>query len=174
MVFLTDRPACRLASHTALLPTNSANSHIACRCYGYIVICEHWMEIQSWCVFTHSLCSTEHSKVCFQPLQMNWAASNLMFAGTWQGMFWVNSKRFGSLPKTLPHSANFSLRSREVIRDITNCVIHFKLKLTRLSNVQKLPNGRTLLTMRELKSRSNVLVHLIERLTRIDIAYHRV
>lgn len=23
----------------------------------------------------------------FQPLQMNWAASNLMFARTWQGMF---------------------------------------------------------------------------------------
>lgn len=36
---------------------------------------------------TLGLCSSEPSKVCFQPLQMNSAASNLMLAGTWQGMF---------------------------------------------------------------------------------------
>ena len=38
-------------------------------------------------VETLDLCSSEHSKVCFQLLQMNRATSNLMFAGRWQGMF---------------------------------------------------------------------------------------
>lgn len=55
------------------------------------------------CLLSHSkyflipkgLCSFEHSKVCFQPLQMNWAASNLMFARTWQGMFRVTQNLSG-------------------------------------------------------------------------------
>ena len=57
---------------------------------------------------TLDLCFSEHSKVCFQPLEINGAASNLMFAGTWQGMFWVTQNFSGysrkpcRIPRTSP------------------------------------------------------------------------
>ena len=108
-VFATDRSVCRPAGYTAgthasytvLLHTSLSNRHITCRCYGNPAIYKLWTE-------TSGLCSSEHCKVCFQPLEMNWAASNLMFAGTWQGMFWVTQNLSGysrkpcRIPRTSP------------------------------------------------------------------------
>jgi hypothetical protein len=51
------------------------------------VICHGNPTIYKPRIETLELCSSEHSKVCFQPLKINGAASNLMFAETWQGMF---------------------------------------------------------------------------------------
>ena len=66
------------ANHTALLPTNFANWHIACRCYNNPAIYKPWIQASG-------LCSIEHSKVW--RLKMNWAAENLMFAGTYLATF---------------------------------------------------------------------------------------
>ena len=71
-VFATDWSACcpagyaagTHASYIALLPTNLTNRHITCLCYGNPTI--HKPRIE-----TLDLCSSEHSKVCFQPLEMN-------------------------------------------------------------------------------------------------------
>lgn len=52
------------AGHTALLPTNLANCHITCRFYGNPTVYKPRIE-------TSDLCSSEHSKLCFQLLQMN-------------------------------------------------------------------------------------------------------
>lgn len=89
------------ASYTALLPISLTNRYIVCLCYGNSTTYKPRIE-------TSGLCSSEHSKVCFQPLEIKWAASNLMFEGTWQGMFWVTQNISGysrkpcRIPRTYP------------------------------------------------------------------------
>ena len=71
-VFATVLLVCRPAGYTAgtyassvaILPTNLTIRHITCLCYGIPTIHKPRSE-------TLDLCSSEHSKVCFQPLKMN-------------------------------------------------------------------------------------------------------
>ena len=100
---LADLPAIRQAHMQTIQPSRPQVWHTAIL-LAYAMVAPNYKPR----IRTLDLCSFEHSKVCFQPLQMYWAASNLMFAGTWQGMFWVTqnlsdySRKPCCIPRTSP------------------------------------------------------------------------